>query len=54
MTNQWMLRLIIHSPLLRGLLLARCQYLHRFNIVRVGHPTMWQGQRNSTRINNRS
>ena len=39
MTNYWILPLrpTIHSPLLRGLLLARCQYLHRFNIVRVGH-----------------
>ena len=30
----------IHSPLLCGLLLAHCQYFHRFNIVRVGHPTI--------------
>ena len=41
MTNYWILplRRTIHSPHLCGLLLARCQYLHRFNIVRVGHPT---------------
>ena len=41
MTKYWILPLwlTIHSPLLCGLLLARCQYLHRSNIVRVGHPT---------------
>ena len=35
MTNYWILPLwlTIHSPLLCGLLLAHCQYLHRFNIV---------------------
>ena len=47
--NYWILplRLTIHSPLLCGLLLARCHYLHRFDIVRVGHPTQSsnQGQR---------
>ena len=42
MTNYWILPLwpTIHSPLSCGLLLARCQYLHRFNIVRVGHSMM--------------
>ena len=39
MTNYWILWLTIHSPLLCELLLAHCQYLHRFSIVRVGHPT---------------
>ena len=41
MTNYWilLLRLTIHSQLLSELLLARCQCLHRFNIVQVGHPT---------------
>ena len=35
MTNYWILLLwlTIHSSLLCGLLLAHCQYLHRFNIV---------------------
>ena len=40
MTKYWILWLTIHSPLLCGLLLVRCQYLHRFNIVQVGHPTL--------------
>ena len=42
MTNYWIfpLWLTIHSPLLCRLLLAHCQYLHRFNIVRVDHPTV--------------
>ena len=42
MTNYWILPLwlTIHSPLLCELLLAHCQYLHRFDIVRVGHPTL--------------
>ena len=31
---------LIHSPLSCGLLLARCQYLHRSNIVWIGHPTL--------------
>ena len=46
MTNYFILPLwlTIHSPLLCGLLLARCQYLHRSSIVWVGHPTL---QRNS-------
>ena len=35
------LALTIHNPLLCGPLLAHCQYLHRFNIVRVGHPTLY-------------
>ena len=30
------------SPILRGLLLARCHYLHRSDIVWVGHPTMYR------------
>ena len=33
------LALMTNYPLLCGLLLARCQYLHRSNIVWVGHPT---------------
>ena len=42
MTKYWILPLwlTIHSPLLCGLLLARCQYLHRSNIVWVGYPTI--------------
>ena len=41
MTKYWILPLwlTIHSSLLRVLLLARRQYLHRSNIVWVGHPT---------------
>ena len=41
MTKYWILPLWLtsHSPLLCGLLLARCQYSHRSNIVWVDHPT---------------
>ena len=47
MTKYWILPswLTIHSPLLCGLLLARCQYLHRSNIVWVGYLTHFYEQR---------